>query len=470
MTAGKIHTAPESGRSMQKAIEELRGRQILVVGLAGTGLAVCRFLSRCGAIVTGTDMANAASIPGAPALTSIGVVLKTGGHQGIETKAFSMAVVSPGVPSDIPLLKELRANGAEVISDIELAYRYIGSPVIAVAGTNGKTTTTTLLGKVLEDAGFKVFVGGNIGTPAVECVEAGREIDVCLLEISSFHLENTKSFNPHVGILLNITEDHLDRYEGFGHYAATKFRLFENQTAEDYAVVNINDPVIARQASAKGLGRGKVVLFTVAGTLTEGLFLRGGDIVYSLSGVEETYPVSEFGLKGLHNIENIMAVIASARLSGVSRDSIMATLREFKGLHHRMEMVRTINGVAYIDDSKGTNIGALVMALRGSTGRVVLIAGGRDKGGDYAVLADLVREKVKCLILLGEARFKMKDALGGLTQTVLVESLEEAVALSSRKAEAGDTVLLCPACSSFDMFKSYKERGERFRAFVEALC
>lgn len=470
MTKVKTDTAGNDVRSMQNAIEALKGRPVLVVGLAGTGLSVCRFLSRCGAIVTGTDAAEAASIPGAAGLEAIGVELKAGGHKGIETKAFSMAVVSPGVPSDIPLLKELRANGAEVISDVELAYRYISSPVIAVAGTNGKTTTTTLLGKVLEDAGMKVFVGGNIGTPAVECVEQGGQTDICLLEISSFHLENTRSFNPRIGILLNITEDHLDRYEGFGHYAATKFRLFENQTAGDFAVVNINDPVIAERLSTEGLGMGKVVPFTVSGTLTEGLFLRGGDVVCILSGTEETYPVSEFGLKGLHNIENIMAVIASARLSGVSRESIMVTLREFKGLHHRMEVVRTLNGVVYVDDSKGTNIGALVMALRGITGRVVLIAGGRDKGGDYAVLADLVREKVKCLILLGEARFKMREALGGLTETVLVESLEEAVTLSSKKAGAGDTVLLCPACSSFDMFKSYKERGERFRAFVEALC
>lgn len=455
---------------MDKAIEELRGRSVLVVGLAGTGLSVCRFLSRCGAVVTGTDSMEAASIPGASDLEAIGVALKTGGHKGIDAKAYSMAVVSPGVPSGIPLLKELRANGIEVISDIELAYRFIDSPVIAVAGTNGKTTTTTLLGRVLEDAGRKVFVGGNIGTPAVECVEAGQEIDICLLEVSSFHLENTKSFNPHIGILLNITEDHLDRYEGFSHYAATKFRLFENQTDRDYAVVNMNDPVIAGRASKEGFGKGAVVPFTVAGTLSEGLFLRGGDVVSTLSGHEETYTVSEFGLKGLHNIENIMAVIACARLSGVGRESIISTLRSFKGLHHRMEHVRTLGGVAYIDDSKGTNIGALAMALRGLSGSVVLIAGGRDKGGDYAVLAGLVRDKVKCLILLGEARFKMKESLGGLTETVLVESLEEAVALSRKKAEAGDTVLLCPACSSFDMFKSYKERGERFRAFVEALC
>lgn len=456
------------GGGLKRAEETLRGVSALVVGLAGTGVAACRFLKKCGAFVTGTDSKNEAQIPEAKALKEMGISIKAGGHKEIDTKAYGLVVVSPGVPYDIPFLQELCASGADVISDIELAYRYIDAPVLAIAGTNGKTTTTTLLGQILEDAGKKVFVGGNIGTPAVELVENAIEADFCVLEISSFHLETTKSFNAHVGILLNITEDHLDRYRDFDHYAETKFRLFENQTEQDYAVVNVNDPVIAEKVK-KGLGKGKVVPFTVEGELDEGLSFNGHEIIFKYRGKEERYPVKAFRLKGLHNIENIMSVIAAARLAGVEKETLMKTLDSFEGLHHRMEFVRELSGVTYIDDSKGTNIGALMMALRGFSGNIILIAGGVDKGGDYRVLSEPVKDKVKLLILLGEARFKMKEALGALTETVLVDTFQDSVALAHKRAASGDTVLLCPACSSFDMFKNYKERGERFKALVGAL-
>ncbi|MBI5344631.1 MAG: UDP-N-acetylmuramoyl-L-alanine--D-glutamate ligase, partial [Deltaproteobacteria bacterium] len=248
-----------------------------------------------------------------------------------------------------------------------------------------------------------------------------------------------------------------------------KFRLFENQGPGDCAVVNVNDPVIARYLS-KGLGsRGNIVRFTVSGTLDEGLYLNDLDVVYKSGGHTEVYPSKGFMLKGLHNMENIMAVIAAARLSGVRREAILKTLARFKGLRHRMEFVRVLDGAVYIDDSKGTNVGALEMALRGLKGDCVLIAGGRDKGGDYRALCPLVREKVRLMILMGEARFKMKEAFAGTTETALVDSMEEAVGMARLKASTGDTVLLSPACSSFDMFRDYKERGDRFRALVEAL-
>ncbi|MBI5237175.1 MAG: UDP-N-acetylmuramoyl-L-alanine--D-glutamate ligase [Deltaproteobacteria bacterium] len=462
------NTAEAKGGGLKRALKVLSGRKAVVVGLASTGISAARFLKKCGATVVATDAKPLSALPDAGALAGMGVEIRAGGHEGISFTGAEIVIVSPGVPYDMPLLAEARNSGADVISDIELAYRFIDAPVLAVAGTNGKTTTTTLLGKVLEDAGKTVFVGGNIGTPAIEYVEADMRSDVCVLEVSSFHLETTKTFNPHIGILLNITEDHLDRYRDFGHYAETKFRLFENQGSGDYAVVNFNDPVIAGRAV---YGGGVTVPFTVDGILKEGLFLRGDNIIYvpSKGRSEEVYPTSGFKLKGLHNIENIMSVIAAARLSGVSRDAILKTLRGFEGLSHRMEPVREKDGVAYIDDSKGTNIGALIMALRGLKGPVVLIAGGRDKGGDYSVLSGLVRDKVKLMVLIGEARFKIKDALGGLTESIIADTLEEAVRLSARRARPGDTVLLCPACSSFDMFKSYKDRGDRFKALVEAL-
>lgn len=464
---GKTGTLKKGG-GLKESVEALAGRKAVVVGLASTGVSAARFLRKSGASVTVTDLRPLEELPEAGVLKEAGVEIKAGGHEGVVFTGGELVVVSPGVPSDSPLLKRAREKGAEVISDIELAYRFIDAPVLAVAGTNGKTTTTTLLGEVLKNAGNRVFVGGNIGTPAIEYVENGGGADFCVLEISSFHLETTDTFNPRVGILLNITEDHLDRYRDFAHYAGTKFRLFENQKKGDYAVVNVNDPVIAEKA-LRGLGGGTVVPFTVWGTLAEGLYYTGKEIVYRRNGAEELYPVKDFRLKGVHNIENMMAVIAAARLSGVPREVILETFSGFKGLAHRMEFVRVLDGVTYIDDSKGTNVGALVMALKGTETPVVLIAGGKDKGGDYGVLSDLVKEKVRLLVLIGEARFKIKDALGGLTDTVMAGSLEEAVRISRDRAVDGDTVLLCPACSSFDMFKSYKERGDLFKAFVEAL-
>ena len=461
-----IGSVMKKGDCLEAAKEALNAKKAVVVGLASTGIAASRFLAKCGAKVTATDSRAAEVLPGVDSLASWGVEIKAGGHSGIDLDGVDMIVVSPGVPSDLPFLNDARKAGAEVISDIELAWRFIDSPVIAIAGTNGKTTTTTLLGQALEDSGLKVFVGGNIGTPAVEYVENGGGADLCVLEISSFHLETTKFFKPYIAILINITEDHLDRYRDFEHYAATKFRLFENQSEADFAVVNVNDPVIAaRQAS---FGRGKVIPFTVDGKC-DGLYLDGGSIVHMMDGKREEYPVDGIRLTGLHNMENVMAVIAAARLAGVSKASLMKTLGAFSGLHHRMELVRELGGISYIDDSKGTNIGALQMALRGLKGPIVLIAGGVDKGGDYRVLGPLVREKVKAMVLLGEAKHKIFEALGHLTKTVIVDTFEAGVKAASESAVAGDTVLLCPACSSFDMFRNYKERGERFRALVEAL-
>ncbi|CAG1066371.1 UDP-N-acetylmuramoylalanine--D-glutamate ligase [uncultured bacterium] len=455
----------KKGEGLMAAKETLKGKRAIVVGLASTGISASRFLAKCGCAVVATDAKAFDALPGVETLVAFGVEIRAGGHSGIELSGVDMVVVSPGVPSDHPLLAEAREEGAEVISDIELAWRFIDSPVIAVAGTNGKTTTTTLLGKALEDAGFKVFVGGNIGTPAVEYVEEGGGADFCVLEVSSFHLETTRFFNPHIGILINITEDHLDRYRDFAHYAATKFRLFENQSEADFAVINVNDAVIARSPAC--FGRGRVIPFTVEGKC-DGLFLEEGEIIHMMDGKREEYPVDSIRLTGLHNMENVMAVIGAARRAGVKKESLMKTLSAFAGLHHRMELVRELDGVTYIDDSKGTNIGALEMALRGLKGPVVLIAGGVDKGGDYRALAPLIREKVKAMVLIGEARQKIYDALGALTKTITAETFEEAVKAGRDNALPGDTVLLCPACSSFDMFRNYKERGERFAALVKA--
>lgn len=462
-----IRSAVMKGDSIAAAKAFLEGKSAVVVGLGRTGISVSRFLRSSGASVIATDSKEAGKIEGVNSLLSMGVNVRAGGHDGVGLDGVDLVVVSPGVPSDLPLLERARENGAEVISEIELAWRFMDAPVLAIAGTNGKTTATALLGEVMKKAGFSAFVGGNIGTPAIEYVENGGGADFIVLEVSSFQLETTRHFRPRVGALLNITDDHLDRYRDFGHYAETKFRLFENQAAGDFAVYNANDPAITGRAGLLGCGR--AVPFTIEGSLDEGLFLDGGYIVFRHDGSREEYPISGIRLKGLHNIENVMAVIASARLSGANREAVLAALSSFTGLHHRMEVVRELGGITYIDDSKGTNVGALMMALKGLKGPVVLIAGGVDKGGDYGVLADLIKEKVKLMVLIGEARPKIEKALGGFSRTVLAESFEEAVATAHKNALPGDTILLSPACSSFDMFRDYKERGERFRSLVEAL-
>ena len=467
-----LKEAFEARGGVEDPREALKGVRALVVGLARTGLSVSRFLSRCGASVTATDIRPSGDLPGVEGLAAMGVEVRAGRHREEDFLSSELVVVSPGVPGSHPLLSSARGKGVPVISDVELAWRFIDVPVIAVAGTNGKSTTTSLLGRIFEEAGKKVFVGGNIGTPVIEYVEGvldGEEKgDACILEISSFQLETTDTFNPHIGVMLNITEDHLDRYAGFDEYAMTKMRLFGNQGPSDYAVVNAADPAIAARKYA--LGRGRVVPFTTSGEVKEGLFLKGEEMVFRLSGLaEETYPVERLRLKGLQNIENAMAAIACARVSGIPAEAVLKTLSSYKGLAHRMELVRELKGVRYIDDSKGTNIGALEMALKGIEGRVVLIAGGRDKGGDYGVLRELVRQKVKLVIAIGEARKKIMEAFSPVTETLAVDTMEMAVARGHQNASRGDTVLLCPACSSFDMYANYAERGEHFTRIVEAL-
>ncbi|MBI5875382.1 MAG: UDP-N-acetylmuramoyl-L-alanine--D-glutamate ligase [Deltaproteobacteria bacterium] len=469
---------------------ELQGKNVLVVGLAKTGVSVARFLHEHGAIVAATDVSPASQIKGVDELQKIGIEVETGGHSLKHFLNADLIVLSPGVPPDLEPLQEARKKGVEIISEIELAYSFIKEPIVAIAGTNGKTTTTTLIGKILEAGGKKVFVGGNIGLPLIEYAAGGETADYLVVEVSSFQLEGIRKFRPHIAILLNITEDHLDRYAGFEEYAAAKFRLFENMKQGDVAVVNNDDAVINSKLKTlplQVLSRGqkskfKVIPFSSGNPPVspfekggikggfEGIYYSNGNIVYSFEGAEESYPTGNFKLKGIHNIENIMASIAVARECGIAKDVIQKTIESFKGLPHRMELIREINGVGYYNDSKGTNIGALQKSLEGIDSPVILIAGGKDKGGDYRVLNDLIKKKVKSLILLGEAKNKIKNAFNGLTEIVIVESLKQAVDTAGAKAVKGDVVLLSPACSSFDMFKDYKERGEIFRRLVETIC
>ena len=447
---------------------ELRNKKVLVVGLARTGVAVARFLAAQGAEIIVTDMKDADALqPYLDQLRDLNIDYQLGYHDKYSFLMVDLIVVSPGVPMDIKPLLLARSQRREIISEIELASIFISAPMVAITGTNGKTTTTTLTGEIFRGSGFSTFVGGNIDPPLIELLTSGETVDRVVVELSSFQLEAVKTFHPKVAVLLNITEDHLDRYETFQEYIDAKLHIFDNQTPDDFAVLNIDDPLVA---AVQGKISSRVLPMSRLQRLDEGIFFNDGVITFLWDGIEEKFSTADFKLQGVHNLDNIMAALASTLLMGCPADKALAAVNSFKGLPHRMEFVRSVNGAAYYEDSKGTNVGSVVKSLESFPGKITLIAGGKDKGGDYAPLADLVRERVKHLILLGEAKDRIKEALGALTDTRLVESLEEAVLISRELTEPGGVVLFSPACSSFDMFSNYKERGERFQALVRNLA
>lgn len=446
---------------------DLKNKKILVVGLARTGVAVARFLVERGAVVTVTDMKDEGALaPYQEQLADLEINFELGRHDKHTFLMADLIVVSPGVPMDIKPLVLAKAHRRDVISEIELASNFINAPLIAITGTNGKTTTTTLTGEIFAACGFTTFVGGNIGKPLIELVTSGEKAERVVAEISSFQLEGIRNFHPRVAVLLNITEDHLDRYESFQEYIDAKMRIFENQTGADFAVLNMDDPLVAEQT---GRIRAQVLPMSRQKELSQGIFHRDGCITFRWEGREERFSTAGFKLQGVHNIDNVMAALAATLLMGCAADKALAAVNGFSGLPHRMEFVRSVNGVSYYEDSKGTNVGSVVKSLESFAGGVTLIAGGKDKGGDYSPLAGLVKERVRHLILLGEAKERINGALGALTSTHLVGSLDEAVAMAHQLTEPGGVVLFSPACSSFDMFKNYEERGERFKALVRAL-
>ncbi|VAW36039.1 UDP-N-acetylmuramoylalanine--D-glutamate ligase [hydrothermal vent metagenome] len=462
----------------------LSGKKVLVVGLGASGLSAARYLCENGALVTVTDKRPAADIAGVGSIEEAGAVLELGFHSTDSFTSAELIVLSPGVA---PLIEPVRAAGAagvEIVSDIELFSRLTEVPILAITGTNGKSTTTALLGEVLKEAGSAVFVGGNIGRPVMDYFSeygSGVEADYAVLEVSSYHLEHVDSFRPKVAVLLNITEDHLQRYAGFADYAGTKFRIFAKQGPADFAVINAADEVIAeglRGASLRGAGlKSRVTGFSSEVCMEEGFYLDsredGEFIVRVEDGEKKEYPLGGVSIKGVHNAENIMAVMAAAESLGIDGELVMRVAGSFKGLPHRAEFVREVCGVSYINDSKSTNAGSLYKALAGLSAPVVLIAGGRDKHGDYGFLRELVGSRVAAMIVLGEAKERLKEAFGGLTEVSEASSLEEAVRFAAAAAKGAAmkkaTVLFSPACSSFDMFRNFEERGERFKELVEAL-
>ncbi len=442
------------------------GMKILVVGLAKTGVACARFLAAKGAQVTVSDMRSESDL--AAALAELGhynITTELERHDENTFLTVDLIVVSPGVPMDLPQLVAAQRAGREIISEIELAARFIDVPLAAITGTNGKTTTTTLLGAIFRHNGYHTFVGGNIGNPLIELAESHQIVDQVVAEISSFQLEWITSFRPTVAALLNLSEDHLDRYPDYQAYIAAKLRIFENQTEDDFAVVNRDDPLVWKHA--QGL-KASLFPFSRKIELDEGIFYKEGVITYRHNGHEECFPTAAIRLQGVHNRENIMAAVACALLLGCRPDETYETILCFEALHHRMEFVREVNGVSYYEDSKATNVGSVEKALESFT-NITLIAGGKDKGGSYSPLVPLVQERVQHLILIGEAAERMERELGQMADTHRAATLEDAVQISAQITATGGTVLMSPACSSFDMFKDYEERAQRFIAAVKAL-
>jgi len=446
---------------------ELRGKRVLAVGLARTGIATALFCATRGAIVTATDMRSESEIGDACAsLRAAGVKLELGEHREATFVAQDLIIPSPGVPADSPLLQDARAKGVSIWSEIELAYRFLKGRLIGITGSNGKTTTTSLIEHILRNAGFSTILAGNIGTPLISCVEKASDKTIAVAELSSFQLELIETFRPDISVFLNLTPDHLDRHRTLEAYGAAKARIFENQAETDSAVLNADDPATLPYAPTKP----HVYWFSRKQRVAQGAFVRGNEIAFRRGQSDEFILKSgDIPLAGSHNVENVLAAVAATRLAGADPAAIVKGVRSFAGVEHRLEFVTEIAGVRYYNDSKATNVDATLKALVSFPGRILIILGGKDKGSDYTVLQKPLREKAILALLIGAAADKIEKQISGSVALERAGTIERAVELASHAARPGDVVLLAPACASFDQFQNYEHRGRVFKELVHQL-
>src|SRR5690242_2044327 len=449
----------------------LRGKKVLIIGAARSGVAAARFLVERGAIVALNDQKPLEQwSPEALALKEAKVGLLAGEPPAWLLDQLDLVVVSPGVPATIIPIRYAERAGAEVIGEVELAARYLKGRIVAITGSNGKTTTTTLIGELLRNAGLTVQVGGNIGKALISMVESSREDGWTVAELSSFQLETIKTFRPSIAIVLNVTPNHMDRYETFNDYAAAKHRIFMNQAEGDVAVLNADDPVVSSWES--GL-RAKVMRFSVRQELERGVFLQDGELVFRWDeGEQDLLRVSEMKLRGLHNVENVAAAFVAGIAAGAAIESMRETVKQFNPVEHRLEFVDEIAGVRFYNDSKATSVDATLKALEAfadEPGQVILILGGKGKKAPYAPLAPLIRDKVRKMVLIGEDAEKIANELGEQAPFERATDMKDAVNRSFSAAEKGDLVLLAPACASFDMFESFEHRGKVFKGDIADL-
>jgi UDP-N-acetylmuramoylalanine--D-glutamate ligase len=446
---------------------ELKGKRVLVVGLARTGIATALFCVTRGASVTATDVRSAAEFGDtAERLSRAGIRLELGGHSERILSEKDLLIPSPGVPPDAPIVQAARAQGIKIWSEIELAYRFLRGRIIGITGSNGKTTTTSLIEHILRHSGFGTMLAGNIGTPLISCVEAANDQTITVTELSSFQLELIESFRPHIALFLNLTPDHLDRHGSMDAYGAAKARIFENQTKADFAVLNADDPGTTPYAPL----RPQALWFSRQKRVAQGADLRGDEIVFRHDGHEDAIlKQAEIPLVGAHNLENVLAAACAARLAGAQPEDIAKAIRSFAGVEHRLEFVSEHNGVRYYNDSKATNVDATLKALDAFPGRILIILGGKDKGSDYTVLQKPLRDKAVLALLIGAAADKIERQIVGSVAIERAETIERAIEIASHAAQAGDVVLLAPACASFDQFQNYEHRGRVFKELVKQI-
>ena len=447
---------------------DIANKRVLVVGLGKSGVASALFLKARGAKVTVSDTKSPAELKDAiPALLDAGIAVETGGHGERTFQGQDLIVVSPGVPVDAAPLVQARALGEKVIGEVELAAQFFPGNIVAITGSNGKTTTTTLAGEIISAGGYPAVVGGNIGTPAISLIEGSNAETIAVLEVSSFQLETIETFRARIAIILNITPDHLDRHRTFDAYTDAKARIFLNQQADDFAVLNADDPTCVKLA---GRTRAQVFWFSRKKEVQQGAYVKDGRLLFrGPNGQQEIMLVSEVPLKGLHNVENVLAAICAGALIGVKPEQIRRAASRFKAVEHRLQYIATIRGVEYYNDSKATNVDATIKALESFPANIHLILGGKDKGSDYTVLNDLLRQRVKRVYTIGAAAAKIESQIKG-PDVVHAETLENAVKQAAHSAQAGDIVLLAPACASFDQFRSYEHRGQVFVEVVTTLA
>jgi len=439
-----------------------------VIGAARSGVAAAKLLRAQGATVFVSDQGSAEQLSRATQdLTAAGIPFETGGHSD-RVYECSLMVISPGVPSDGPVVRTAHRRNIRVVSELEVGSWFCRAPIVAITGSNGKTTTTTLIGRVLGDAAKKHVVAGNIGTAFSGVVLELDEAAVAVLEVSSFQLDHIVAFRPSIAVLMNITEDHMDRY---GHsmekYAASKSRIFMNQTPADMLIYDADDVWTMKAVPQSRSWR---IGFSVKQPLAEGAFVQNGMLTVRLAGVQtEVIPTRDIGIPGMHNLYNAMAATLTGMLLGVDAGSIGATLRSFAGVEHRLEFVREADGVRFVNDSKATNVDSVWYALQSFAQPIILLLGGRDKGNDYSRLTDLVRAHVRAIVAIGESADKVERSFTGVKPVVRAASMDEAVLTAKSLAQRGDVVLLSPACASFDWFKNYEQRGMVFKELVKNL-
>jgi len=448
---------------------ELKSKKVLVVGLGKSGLAAALFLRRRGAQVTVSDLRSAQALSKEiPSLMEAGIAVEAGGHGLLTFRRQDLIVVSPGVPLSTPELVQVRTLGLPIIGELELAARFLQGNVLAITGSNGKTTTTTLCGEIFSAAGLKTRVAGNIGLPVIEVVDESTAGAWSVIEVSSFQLETTESFHPRIAVILNITPDHLDRHGTFENYVAMKEKIFANQTADDFLVLNGDDPVTQQAASR---ARSQVFWFSRSKIVRRGAFLMNGMVMFRESEQAKPIPLmplADIPLKGEHNIENVLAAVCAACVAKVPAEVIGRTVAGFHAVEHRLEFVASIHGVDYYNDSKATNVDATSKAIASFPGNIHLILGGKDKNSDYTQLNALLRARVKTVYTIGSAAEKIESQISGTTKVIRTGTLEAAVDQAAGEAVAGDVVLLAPACSSFDQFENYEQRGSVFKQSVLA--